>query len=269
MVSGAHSDCEQPNRIRTDVRNNEYNQGNRFGDFRQLEAKVDSDTLQSDQLQEQPLEYAETDALPRKSEIAIDDGDVLFDVAMQWGAQPVRLTATRCLVLPDDAPTTSVHIVALHGSRVLVVCDRKGMFGFPGGRLEAGETREEAMTREVYEEACAHLCPDYTLFAVLKIACTAQIPGRSYPHPHTYMAMYAGSVRALDPTRRDPAGIITSRALFTREDCARNMMLHDRILLREGLMTLATMTPCKRLVRGFLTCDEAGLQTALCEMQVE
>ena len=230
---------------------------------------MDSDTLQSDQLQEQPLKYAETDALPRKSEIAIDDGDVLFDVAMQWGAQPVRLTATRCLVLPDDAPTTSVHIVALHGSRVLVVCDRKGMFGFPGGRLEAGETREEAMTREVYEEACAHLCPDYTLFAVLKIACTAQIPGRSYPHPHTYMAMYAGSVRALDPTRRDPAGIITSRALFTREDCARNMMLHDRILLREGLMTLATMTPCKRLVRGFLTCDEAGLQTALCEMQVE
>ena len=88
--------------------------------------------------------------------------DMLFDVAMHWGAQPVRLTAFRCSELPTDAPTTSVHIVAFHGGRVLVVCDRKGMFGFPGGRLEAGETRDEALTREVYEEACAYLQPAYT-----------------------------------------------------------------------------------------------------------
>lgn len=183
------------------------------------------------------------------------DEQCLFEVDMQWGAQPVRLTASRCLALPTDAPTTSVHIVAFHGGRVLVVCDRKGIFGYPGGRLEPEETREQAMTREVYEEASAHLHPDYALFAALKIQCTAQLPGRSYPHPYTYMGLYTGTVRALDPIRRDPAGIITSRALFTREECQRQLLLHDRILLWEALRVMATRPNGGRVVRGFLGCD--------------
>ena len=181
--------------------------------------------------------------------------DLLFDVAMQWGAQPVRLTAFRCTQLPTDAPTTSVHIVAFHGGRVLVVCDRKGVFGFPGGRLEAGETRDDALIREVYEEACAYLQPNYTLFGAMKIQCTAQLPGRNYPHPHTYMAMYTGAIRALDPIRRDPAGIILSRALFTRQECERNLLPHDKILLREGLEALAQQPNGMRVVRQFLGCQ--------------
>ncbi len=186
--------------------------------------------------------------------------DMLFDVAMHWGAQPVRLTAFRCSELLDDAPTTSVHIVAFHGGRVLVVCDRKGMFGFPGGRLEAGETRDEALAREVYEEACAYLQPVYTLFGAMKIQCTAQLPNRVYPHPHTYMAMYVGAVRALDPIRRDPAGIILSRALFTRRDCEQNLQPHDKILLREGLEKLAQQPNGMRVVRQFLGCTAPDTQ---------
>jgi ADP-ribose pyrophosphatase YjhB (NUDIX family) len=186
---------------------------------------------------------------------------------MQWGAQPVRLTAIRCCVLPTDAPTTSVHIVAFHGGRVLVVCDRKGVFGFPGGRLEADETREQALTREVYEEACAHLHPDYRLFAALKIQCTARLPGRNYPHSHTYMAMYAGAIRSLDPIRRDPAGIITSRALFTRADCEKNLLLHDRILLRDALNTIATRPDGGRILRAFLGCDVEAFPAALLRLE--
>jgi 8-oxo-dGTP pyrophosphatase MutT (NUDIX family) len=176
----------------------------------------------------------------------------LFSVAMQWGQQPVRLTAYRCAELPLDAPITSVHIVAFHGERVLVVRDRKGLFGFPGGRLEAGETREEAMVREVYEEACAHLEPGYTLFGVLKIECTEQLPGRAYPHAFSYMAMYAGMVRALEPVRRDPAGIITGRDLFTPEECDRRLDPHDQILLREALAVLHHHPLATRRLRAFL-----------------
>lgn len=191
------------------------------------------------------------------SEVAPHDycGHLLFDVAMHWGAQPVRLTAFRCSQLPTDAPTTSVHIVAFHGGRVLVVCDRKGVFGFPGGRLEAGETLDEALTREVYEEACAYLQPHYTLFGAMKIECTTRLPGRAYPHPYTYMAMYTGSVRAMDPIRRDPAGIILSRALFTRQDCERNLLPHDRILLREAMEKLMLQPNGMRIVRQFLNCQ--------------
>lgn len=157
---------------------------------------------------------------------------------MQWGQQPVRLTAWRRATLPTDAPTTSVHIVAFHGPRVLVVRDRKGVFGFPGGRLEPGETQAEAMAREVYEEAQAHLRPGYSLYAAIKIEYTERIPGRIYPYDYSYMAMYAGIVRALDPIRTDPAGYITSRALFTRAECEKHLLAHDQILLREAQAAL-------------------------------
>jgi ADP-ribose pyrophosphatase YjhB (NUDIX family) len=183
---------------------------------------------------------------------APDANDPLFCVEMMWGQQPVRLTAYRCVALPDDAPVTSVHIVAFCGERVLVVRDRKGSFGFPGGRLEEGETREEAMAREVYEEACAHLEPDYTLFGVLKIECTTQLPGRAYHYPYSYMGMYAGMIRALEPVRRDPAGIITGRDLFTAEECARRLDMHDRILLREAAHTLRRHPMAIRRIRSFL-----------------
>ena len=162
----------------------------------------------------------------------------LFVEDMRWGEQPVRLTAWRCSVLPVDAPTTSVHIVALYGDKILVVRDRRGIFGFPGGRLESGETPEQALVREVYEEARAHLKPDYTLFGVLRIEYPTRLPGRNYPHDHTYMGVYAGGVRALEPIGIDPAGIITGRDLFTRAVCEKRMPAHDNILLREALNTL-------------------------------
>lgn len=176
----------------------------------------------------------------------------LFVVEMQWGQQPVRLTASRCLVLPNDAPITSVHIVAFQADRILVVRDRKGQFGFPGGRLEIGETLEEAMHREVYEEACAYLEPDFQLFAVLKIECTERLPNREYPHPFSYMGMYVGRLRALDPIRSDPAGIITARDLFRKSDCDNRLDQHDRILLREAMEVLKTMPNGMRRLRAFL-----------------
>lgn len=180
------------------------------------------------------------------------DETPLFVVEMQWGQQPVRLTASRCLLLPTDAPVTSVHIVAFQADRILVVRDRKGQFGFPGGRLEIGETLEEAMHREVYEEACAHVEPDFQLFAVLKIECTERLPHREYPHPFSYMGMYVGRLRALDPIRSDPAGIITARDLFRRMDCENRMDEHDRILLREAMEVLKTMPNGVRRLRAFL-----------------
>lgn len=185
----------------------------------------------------------------------MEEKRTLFEIETKWGAQPVRLTAFSCCQLHTDAPVTSVHFVAFHGGRVLVVCDRRGVFGFPGGRLEPEETLDQAMLREAYEEACAHLNPDFELFAGIRIECTEKLPGRSYPYPYTYVALYTGTVRALDPIRRDPAGIVASRSLFTCEDCERRLVLHDRILLCEAIRTIAHRKGGQRIVRAFLGCD--------------
>ncbi len=158
----------------------------------------------------------------------------LFVEEMHWGEQPVRLTGFRCATLPQDAPTTSVHVIAFSGGKVLVVRDRRGIFGFPGGRLEHGESYSDALSREVYEEARAHLKPDYQLFAALKVEYTSQIVGRNYPHPFTYMGVYAGIVKALEPIGHDPAGIITGRDLFSKMVCEQRLPAHDLILLREA-----------------------------------
>ena len=192
-----------------------------------------------------------------------DETGPLFLVDMHWGQQPVRLSAWRCTELPTDAPTTSVHIVAFHGDRVLVVRDRKGVYGFPGGRLEHGENYEQALAREVYEEARAHLKPRYALFAVLKIEYTEKLTFRVYAHDFNYMAMYVGGVRALEPIGADPAGIVTARDLFHCEQCIRFLPVHDRILLKEALMVLETNASIdQRPVRAFdpiRNAPEAGI----------
>ncbi len=178
--------------------------------------------------------------------------DPLFVVDMQWGQQPVRLTARRTTILPSDAPITSVHIVAFMGDRVLVVRDRRGVYGFPGGRLEKGESLDEALIREVYEEARAHINPGYILFAALQIECTTRLPGRTYPHDFSYMGLYVGRLRSLEPIGGDPAGIIMARALFSPQECETHMAEHDRILLRESLVILSRQPNVdKRTIKAF------------------
>ena len=168
----------------------------------------------------------------------MEENATLFVEEMHWGEQPVRLTALRCRVLPDDAPTTSVHIVAFFGEKVLVVRDRRGMFGFPGGRLEHGEDVHQALNREVYEEARAYLKSEYDLFAVMKIEYTVRLPNRNYAHDFTYMGLYAGLVRGLDPIGADPAGVVTGRDLFSRPVCEYRLPRHDRVLLKEAVLAL-------------------------------
>ena len=192
------------------------------------------------------------------SEAGKSPSNPLFMVEMQWGQQPVRLTARRGSVLPSDAPITSVHIVAFMGDRVLVVRDRRGIYGFPGGRLEKGESLDEALTREVYEEARAHIHPGYTLFAALQILCTARLPGRNYPYDYSYMGLYVGRLKGLEPIGGDPAGIIMARALFSPQECAIHMAEHDRILLREAIEILSRQPNAdKRTIRAF-GCPPTG-----------
>ena len=168
----------------------------------------------------------------------------LFVEEMHWGEQPVRLTALRCPALPDDAPVTSAHIVAFYGEKTLVVRDRRGMFGFPGGRLEQGEGIDQALQREVYEEARAYLKPGYVLFGAMKIEYPVKLPNRNYAHDFTYMGLYAGVVRSLDPIGHDPAGVVTGRDLFSPEQCEQRLPRPDRILLEEAVKAL-------KLVPGF------------------
>lgn len=59
--------------------------------------------------------------------------------------------------MPDNKPIIpAVSVALVRGDRVLLVrrgrAPSRGLYAFPGGRVEPGETHEEAARRELFEE---------------------------------------------------------------------------------------------------------------------
>ena len=73
-------------------------------------------------------------------------------VKVQWGSGLVELTWTSSTAMPPRELITSVHGCCFHHGKVLLVNIKGREFNFPGGHVEAGETPEEAVHREVLEE---------------------------------------------------------------------------------------------------------------------
>ncbi len=106
----------------------------------------------------------------------------------QWG-KTYAIFLPRGETLPD-APVMAALVFAMQGER-FVLADIVGRgWCVPGGHLEAGESEQQAVRREAYEEAGLTLGPirllgHYTL--------TAEDGGT------TLAAMYVGDVTRLDP----------------------------------------------------------------------
>ncbi len=69
-------------------------------------------------------------------------------------------------VFPKKELLSAVFLVALDGLRILAIQNERG-WEIPGGHIEAGETHEEALVREVAEEAGATFS-DAKLLAIIE-----------------------------------------------------------------------------------------------------
>lgn len=107
------------------------------------------------------------------------------------------------IVLDDQLPPLDLISTSLglffEGDRLLMTRLRSRGWDIPGGHVEPGETPEQTVRREVYEETRAHL-GEIAVFSHQKLMVHAPKPfGYAYPHPISYQMFYTGSIAGLDP----------------------------------------------------------------------
>lgn len=71
----------------------------------------------------------------------------------EWGGKKVHLSWLDAEDLPPDLPASSVHTVPIIGHAVVLVEHPTRGWELPGGHVDPGETPEEALNREIAEEA--------------------------------------------------------------------------------------------------------------------
>jgi 8-oxo-dGTP pyrophosphatase MutT (NUDIX family) len=135
-----------------------------------------------------------------------------------WGEkQRVRLITGSPSLAESEEHIRSIHAVGFTDpERVLLVENKDRTWTFPGGRLEGGETLDEALRREVWEEARAVLAPIHRMVAVTRIEFLNRVPGRVYRVHPSYIAWVAAQVSELsDEPHNDPADGVIGRRIVT------------------------------------------------------
>ena len=127
------------------------------------------------------------------------EGRVLQEFDFEHDGRQISSRFIESTWLPPRALTTAALAFVFGGESLLLARITGRAWDLPGGHLEPGESAEEAMRREVLEEAGA-LVGKARLFAHQHIHSDDPVPeGFRYPHPDAYMVFYLGEIDRLEP----------------------------------------------------------------------
>lgn len=116
-------------------------------------------------------------------------------------------------------PVTQASCVCYDDSgKVLIISDKLGKWGIPGGKPEVGETLEETAKREVLEEACVEI-------ENLKLIGFRKVHIENNPNKNEgenfLQARFVGKISKVFDSKEDPAtGNIFERKLIAPEEFA-------------------------------------------------
>ncbi|MEX3623183.1 NUDIX domain-containing protein [Viridibacillus arvi] len=128
-------------------------------------------------------------------------------VIVNWNEHRVKLTWKPNFQLDDLCIVTSVHAICIQNNKVLLSKIKDRGFNYPGGHIESGESAEEAMHREVYEEA--YVKGNITYLGAIEVNHEENrqfVPGGKYPMIG-YQSFYRMDVKECFPFLRENEGI--------------------------------------------------------------
>lgn len=101
--------------------------------------------------------------------------------------------------VPPRELTTSVGVFAFEGDSLLLANLSARGWDLPAGHIETGESMEEALHREVWEEAASTIV-DLEVLGYTHIRLLGSKPDNyRYPYPDCYMVVYTATVERMEP----------------------------------------------------------------------
>jgi len=116
------------------------------------------------------------------------------------GTLPLEFHTYLSQALPPVRYVSSVRALVFRGDEILVSCNENDLHIVPGGRLEAGESIEQALHREVREET-GWTISELRMVGFIHFHHLAAKPaGYAYPHPDFLQLVYRAETLAHDPS---------------------------------------------------------------------
>ncbi|CAG7646563.1 NUDIX domain-containing protein [Paenibacillus allorhizosphaerae] len=142
--------------------------------------------------------------------------------------------------LPDTERITCAFVLAFQQDQLLLTHLHERGWDIPGGHIEPGETPEEAVKRELYEETGASIGSPM-LLGYEQIRLLGEKPAHyKYPYPDSYMVFYTAAVARLDAfgSTDETAG----RSLFEPERAYRVPWVKEHSALYEEALRRASLS---------------------------